>query len=877
MTGTVNGKVYDERRVRVEGEWYTLANNKDGAQANDSDLYTISGSRTDFVNRDEITLYVVGGIAYYAEAARGNDVNRSVLMVYETQVNADEWDNHDQVKAIFPNGNKATITLDKVNSRDITSTWTSDDATKEGALYSYTVNNDDEYILTAISEDNTAGYEEAVADTNGIEDEDTYGGEAIADDAIVFAMTKDGGAKVYSGKTIIDAKLTARETDSPYGYALQEDDNGFIYTRMMNIWLDVDVDTNTEYGYLVSDAVWSYNEELGRWVMEYEYWDGEQVVSKIEETSANKEDWAVKHAIIAYTVDGENITDVTPADVDYAALIGNSNGRVSLVSAIDHDKVVANVDSDTLTYYVKSHASNNDDIGQTGVDGWNFIAKMYRGNENVRYVNAAYILDNDGKDVKFMVIDTDSELQAPANDMYDVVGETVTINADNYAEINANGLTSAQLVAEIKDAANKAVSRIIVKGNATLADELNVPAGKALVFEGTLNLEDSAEINGDITVEDVAVKSGDTAILNGNMTITGEQDAAKLDGLEGTAGSEIEFEVGADGTPAAGTFYEGVQAGAQELTAIASGIYTWTEGVEDVKTGTFDDAWLKSAELGDTYEIDGNVDTADLAALFDHFTTVIADDLTATNSDDAVIPAGKTLQLTDATNTSGVLNTNLTGENATAKLVLDEATSKVNGNYWFFGGNADSATEMLDSTGIVGNVPAGTYVNITGGWLLTTPMKNDITFTSAPSNQDIANAFYATSGKVTVDVALTDIVKIPTGKTLYVNKAVGTGRIIGEADTTVVVNSDISLAKIIAETIDATKVTTFANLGAVSTSGNVKFVEVGTVTYASTTAGAGFYDYPGEECADAQMTSGTYEFNADADNAGNAGFVLVIE
>ena len=43
VEGTVNGLVKNERKIRVDGEWYTLANNKAGAQNDGSDLYVVPG------------------------------------------------------------------------------------------------------------------------------------------------------------------------------------------------------------------------------------------------------------------------------------------------------------------------------------------------------------------------------------------------------------------------------------------------------------------------------------------------------------------------------------------------------------------------------------------------------------------------------------------------------------------------------------------------------------------------------------------------------------------------------------------------------------------------------------------------------------------
>ena len=416
VEGTVNGVIQDERKVRVDGTWYTLANDKTGAKSDDTDLYTVQNSVKEFVNKDAVTLYVVGDIAYYAEATKGNDINRSVLMVYDVQDDKDQWGDKNQIKVIFPTGDKKTVTL----ADDSAVTIDGDIEVKVGQMYYYMTNNDDEYLLTVLGTDanqEDAGYENVVTDTDGIDGEDSFGKRTIADEAIVFALVGGDDAKVYTGKTIKDAKLTGAATKVKHGQlgqALQETDNGFTYTRMMNIDIAKDtIDTTTAYGYLVTDATYSYNSELGQYVMEYSYWNGKELVDKIEITSSNKKDQMHKHTIIAFAEDGEYIKDVKPAEPNYAALVGYDNGKVSLNNengyrdGIREENTVADVDADTITFYVDSNATSAEKIGQQG-EGWDYVAPIRNGES---LINVAYILDNDDKDVKFIVIDVDGQLE----------------------------------------------------------------------------------------------------------------------------------------------------------------------------------------------------------------------------------------------------------------------------------------------------------------------------------------------------------------------------------------------------------------------------------------------------------------------------------
>src|SRR5699024_5703981 len=116
----------------------------------------------------------------------------------------------------------------------------------------------------------------------------------------------------------------------------------------------------------------------------------------IELTSSNKERWATKHTIIAYAEDGDYIKDVKVADgLTYAALVGYSNGQVSLDKENGGNQV-ADVDADTITFYVDSNATNSSKIGQQG-DGWDYVAPIRNGKH---LINVAYVMDNDGEDVK---------------------------------------------------------------------------------------------------------------------------------------------------------------------------------------------------------------------------------------------------------------------------------------------------------------------------------------------------------------------------------------------------------------------------------------------------------------------------------------------
>ena len=106
-------------------------------------------------------------------------------------------------------------------------------------------------------------------------------------------------------------------------------------------------------------------------------------------------------------------------------------------------------DSDTLAYYVNADAANQNEIGEQG-SGLNYdVSKGQYGYP----VNIAYILDNDNKTIKFIVIDVDADLldgayvggngQQPGGDDQPADdGDVVKVNRIN---VNASGRMRAVL------------------------------------------------------------------------------------------------------------------------------------------------------------------------------------------------------------------------------------------------------------------------------------------------------------------------------------------------------------------------------------------------------------------------------------------------
>lgn len=423
VTGTINGIVKNDRKVRVDGTWYTLANNNVGTPKT---LRTIPGTVENFVNKDEVTLYVVGDVAYYAEATKGNDVNRQVAMVYDSNVEAGGWNNTAEAKIILPDGTTKTVTVASINGVAPADTAPQDKVIDQlatpGIIYSYKINNSGEYEFTALVDDtNMAGYDHYSGTATDDGDNGQINGAmsdgtttyTIADDAIVFAYdTVKNEAKVYTGKAVKDAKLNITNSGSAQ-ILTQESAGGLDYVRMMAVNINTQINTTTNYGYMVTDGIYSYDKELGCYTMEYTYWNGSEVVTSIEKTSSNKEDDTEKGVIISFANDGEGfIKDVKPTtslsapdNLVYASMTGVDT-KAGYVQLVDDGLTTSNtyeVTSDTLIYYVNSDASSADKIGVTS-SGYDYAIK------DTTNCNVAYVKDTSGK-IVFMVIDVDGKIK----------------------------------------------------------------------------------------------------------------------------------------------------------------------------------------------------------------------------------------------------------------------------------------------------------------------------------------------------------------------------------------------------------------------------------------------------------------------------------
>ena len=481
VSGTVNGRVINERKVRIDGDWYTLANNAAGAEDDNTDLYTIQTSRSEFTNGDEVTLYVVGDIVYMAKSATGNDANRTVLMVYETQSHRDDWNDINKAKVILANGDKDTVTI----SSDSEVAF---DEIEIGQMYSYDINNDDEFLLTELDDDDEstlAGYDNAYAST-GITS-GKVANTAIADDAVVFAMIGANDAKVYTGKQVKDAAEGANYGNyagtafaSAAQQALIQSEGGFTYARMFNIAID-ELNSIVNYGWLLSDSVMS-RDENGDKVMEYTFWDGNEMRTDMQRTNRDLRELDAG-TLITFLDDGEGyIKDVRAIDsgdgLTEAAITAADGNKIAIIrmEGVNTFEDVIEADSDTKVIYVDSNADSNEDKC-VDEEGYGHYAG-YDGNN--RWINALYIMDDSNENVDFILIDVDGHLKG-----YDSLesrgGLTATVKADEREltyNASDNQTVTVTLRAENFNSADKTVKveKVTKDGTEIATTDLGISA-----------------------------------------------------------------------------------------------------------------------------------------------------------------------------------------------------------------------------------------------------------------------------------------------------------------------------------------------------------------------------------------------------------------
>ena len=510
-SGTVTGvkTVSGVENYLIDGTWYKpdAANNSLAMSAGDT-----------------VNYLAVAGLIYDFEVTSGATGANSLAMVVTAQkfTGTGVAGDFTQAKLLFADGTTKVVTVAKMNTTDdsVESTLTTAVTAEIGELVVYKVNKDGNYELKTIaaSQSKTAldaiihGFDGSGSAANY--NNKKIGGVELADDAVVFVLTKgnkdthasDNKGKVYTGKefkTNYGTKtneLTATDNAS----CLYVTSNGFSKATVAAIIGDPAILQGSNYGYLTADA---YKSTVnGEDYANYTIWTGEK---EIKATEKNGTLYAAG-TTVTFDLDGENVKNVAiPDGLTTGAVMGyTSGGKDITFNGTDTSKLT----EDTTCIFV-------DSAKKVASEGAISIAdEPTSGNyiDNVRY-----IVDGNGN-VLLLVVDVNNKMKATGsyalNNVADSVAGTAALNnaLKTYTDVTVTGAT------------------LKLNGNVT------VFGGRTLIVDAT-----TLDLNG----KALKVEDGATLIINKTQT------AAVLEGITAEEGATLVVKVASTGNVTADTWY----------------------------------------------------------------------------------------------------------------------------------------------------------------------------------------------------------------------------------------------------------------------------------------------------------------------------------
>ena len=507
FTAAAYTSVNKAEAVKVEVKSGTITGVKGGEYMLDGAWMTNSSSETINVN-DTIDYIAFGSVIYYAKVTAGDTYTKDLAFVYNAVANTGSgWNSTGVAKAslMFTDGTKESVTTDISYTSLI------------GQLVTYRVNNDDEYVLTAVSGTNKAGYDNygSTAPAGSGSTIDTVGGYELADDAVVFlykwkvtsASTANASndVKLLTGK---EAKELAKATYTS-GVALASKVNGFTYGKVATL-IPASADeafpgvfTGNNYGYLTADAYRTV--EGGKNYLNFTIWtaDGELVVkSKTDDEATN----FVAGTVVTFdTVDDVTVKNVTIPSITTSYVTGYDGAKKVQINGASTTKIT----DDTVILYVNSKKT-------TGVEGAAIeIADEPNGAGNGYVNNVRYITNGAGTEFALIVVDVNNKMEA-----------LPTISMASPAAVD---ITSAFAVS----------NTVSVSG---AVPTVAVPAGKTLVLEGTITSVGILTGTGTVELGDCSINSTvNTAITT---KVTGEVRLGASANLTVAAGADYETDAG---------------------------------------------------------------------------------------------------------------------------------------------------------------------------------------------------------------------------------------------------------------------------------------------------------------------------------------------
>ena len=427
VTGKINGQKSSD--VKVGDTWYT----------------NVTG--TTVTNGDTCDVVVLNGYAFNFDVTA--ETSKDILYVSAVgdfdKMTGDN-DGTVKVRAYFVDGTNKEIKVRKVNGNKVTA---ASNVTAEN-LYTYK-STDDGYELTTVRNangnvaKNLAGYDSLVQNvTKTVDDVKAYNNKkfvassvvssketagtsyAIADDAVIFVLAKDGSStevKVMSGKAVTN---WGNKQWGDRGYALIDEVNGINYVKVGTLVAKQatrpTASDDAQYGYLTGGAYTTTHGADDDDVIAYPIWNGSAEITVYEEIGGNvaATNLLKKGQVIRYEEDGDYVTAISGQNSIYAdttahatlvAITGieaKSEGNVAYRLSGGTD-TSADMDEDCVYIAVddENHAKHE--------GGLNNIALAKSETQNKKTANA-YIFLNGNNDISAIIFDVpNNEIEAQNN------------------------------------------------------------------------------------------------------------------------------------------------------------------------------------------------------------------------------------------------------------------------------------------------------------------------------------------------------------------------------------------------------------------------------------------------------------------------------
>ena len=327
---------------------------------------------------DDLEYIAFGDIFYYTDEVSGASDVTDLLMLVNVQATTSVSSSGYEGQVIFSDGTKKNVNLDdgysingKTGNEKVSFEGMDDGELQAyvGKLYTYEINNDDEYQLRQVTDkfgdfdayENDYMYDEDKdAMVKGENSIDVYEGATV----FVFENSKNGDnlrnlgnkAKVITGKALNRASSVAATKP---GELLTDKVNGFTYAVALTVHTNsYDFSSSTDkYAYLTADTTRVI--ENGKKYWEYTIWDGTSEKTVREEKDSTDVSSFKKGGAITYNEAGSMIDDVeliaSKADlVASAVAITGYNNDDKMQLDKQGAAVSVKLDSDTQIIYIDS-------------------------------------------------------------------------------------------------------------------------------------------------------------------------------------------------------------------------------------------------------------------------------------------------------------------------------------------------------------------------------------------------------------------------------------------------------------------------------------------------------------------------------------------